>query len=139
MEKDKNFENFIQFLTNICGKHLSEINKYLVEDMIKQSETIVAQADKDFDEIDAQNLGIVLANAVIFNNSDGENAGIDNIKRLINSLCGIKKAFVINTNKQITRLMNMVKDLEPIQKDEKSDNLEELSKEELIKIIRENK
>jgi hypothetical protein len=139
MEKDKNFENFIQSLTNIYGKHLSEINKYLVEDMIKQSETIVAQADKDFDEIDAQNLGIVLANAVIFNNSDGENAGIDNIKRLINSLCGIKKAFVINTNKQITRLMNMVKDLEPIQKDEKSDNLEELSKEELIKIIRENK
>lgn len=139
MEKDKNFENFIQSLTNICGKHLSEINKYLVEDMIKQSETIVAQADKDFDEIDAQNLGIVLANAVIFNNSDGENAGIDNIKRLINSLCDIKKAFVINTNKQITRLMNMIKDLEPIQKDEKSDNLEELSKEELIKIIRENK
>ena len=139
MEKDKNFENFIQSLTNICGKHLSEINKYLVEDMIKQSETIVAQADKDFDEIDAQNLGIVLANVVIFNNSDGENAGIDNIKRLINSLCGIKKAFVINTNKQITRLMNMVKDLEPIQKDEKSDNLEELSKEELIKIIRWNK
>lgn len=139
MEKDKNFENFIQSLTNICGKHLSEINKYLVEDIIKQSETIVAQADKDFDEIDAQNLGIALANAVIFNNSDGENAGIDNIKRLINSLCGIKKAFVINTNKQITRLMNMVKDLEPIQKDEKSDNLEELSKEELIKIIRENK
>lgn len=139
MEKDKNFENFIQSLTNICGEHLSEINKYLVEDMIKQSETVVAQADKDFNEIDARNLGIVLANAVVFNNSDGETAGIDNIKRLINSLYDIKKAFAINTNKQITRLVNMIKDLEPIQKDEKSDNLEELSKEELIKIIRENK
>lgn len=118
-----------------CAK---KIRRERVIKMINDVESIV----KDFDNkdsnpgINATNAGIALTNIIKFDSEDAELVGVKNIQRLADSFAIIRQKFNISAIDNLERLRNMIKNLSK-EKDENADNLDNLTKEELIARLRE--
>lgn len=129
-------------IINIFGKDVAKsIKKESVRQsalaMIKQSvetiDEIVKKNKAVLDNEDSINLLIILANAEIFDNDDAEALDVEDIKTF--RIC-VSKAREILSNAalyQIKRLDNIIAD-KPVH--ENKDNLESMSKEELIALIK---
>ena len=108
------------------------------DSIIKMIDEVESVA-KDFDNensnscINANNAGIALANIMKFDSEDAKLVGVKNVQRLANSFAIIRQKFNGVAIDNLERLSNMVKDLS----DENADDLDNLTKEELIARLRE--
>lgn len=108
------------------------------ESIIKMIDEVESVA-KDFDNensnpcINANNAGIALANIMKFDSEDAKLVGVKNVQRLANSFAIIRQKFNGVAIDNLERLSNTVKDLS----DENADDLDNLTKEELIARLRE--
>lgn len=108
------------------------------ESIIKMIDEVESVA-KDFDNensnpcINANNAGIALANIMKFDSEDAKLVGVKNVQRLADSFAIIRQKFNGVAIDNLERLSNMVKDLS----DENADDLDNLTKEELIARLRE--
>ena len=108
------------------------------ESIIKMIDEVESVA-KDFDNensnpcINANNAGIALANIMKFDSEDAKLAGVKNVQRLADSFAIIRQKFNGVAIDNLERLSNMIKDLS----DENADDLDNLTKEELIARLRE--
>lgn len=106
--------------------------------MINDVESIA----KNFDNgngnpgIDAVNTGIALSNIIKFDNEDAKLVGVKNVQRLADSFAIIRQKFNGLALDNLERLVDMGKDL-CNGKDENTDDLDNLTKEELIARLRE--
>ena len=111
------------------------------ESIIKMIDEVESVA-KDFDNensnpcINANNAGIALANIMKFDSEDAKLVGVKNVQRLTNSFEIIRQKFNRLALDNFERLGNMVKDLSN-EKNENADDLDNLTKEELIARLRE--
>ena len=93
--------------------------------------------------VDVRNVGVILANVILFDNEDANLVGIDGIKRLVKAFDKSLTQFNKIAAEQIKRLNNMIIDLQ--HDDEPSngadndidEDLTKLTKEELITRLRE--
>lgn len=124
--------------------NINGINQFTKK--IKRERTIkmindVESFSKNFDngngnpDIDAVNACIVLFNIIKFDNEDAELVGVENIQRLSDSFEVIRQKFNSLAVYNLKRLDNMIKDLSN-EKDENTDDLDNLTKEELIARLR---
>ena len=103
--------------------------------MIDEVESIV----KDFDDennnpaINAVNTAIALSNIMKFDSEDAKLVGVKNVQRLADSFNIIRRKFNGLSIDNFERLGNMIKDLS----NENADDLDNLTKEELIARLRE--
>lgn len=108
------------------------------ESIIKMIDEVESVA-KDFDNensnpcINANNAGIALANIMKFDSEDAKLVGVKNVQRLADFFAIIRQKFNGVAIDNLERLSNMVKDLS----DENADDLDNLTKEELIARLRE--
>lgn len=120
-------DTFNQFADNIKREHIIK--------MINDIESIV----KDFDNennnpaINAVNTAIALVNIMKFDSEDAKLVGVKNVQRLADSFAIILQKFNGVAIDNLERLGNMIKDLS----DENTDDLDNLTKEELIARLRE--
>jgi len=114
--------------------------------MIADAESIAKQITAgDVNKIttDVRNVGIMLANVIMFDDEDAGLVGVDNVKRLAKALDKSRIQFNEIAVKHLKRLDNMIADLE--HDDEPcngannniDDDLTKLTKEELIARLRE--
>lgn len=93
--------------------------------------------------VDVRNVGITLANVIMFDNEDAGLVGVDNIKRLTKALDKSRIQFNEIAVKNLKRLDNMIADLEHNDEprngadNDIDEDLTKLTKEELIARIRE--
>lgn len=93
--------------------------------------------------VDVRNVGITLANVIMFENEDASIVGVDNIIRLVNALEKSRVQFNQIAIKQRNRLQNMITDLKAEQENNAGvdndidEDLTKLTKEELIARLRE--
>lgn len=106
--------------------------------MIDDVESVAKNFDNEDSKpvIDAVNAGIALTNIMKFDNEDAELVGVKNVQRLADAFAIIRQRFNGLAIDNLTRLGNMVKDLSN-GKDENADDLDNLTKEELIARLRE--
>ena len=106
--------------------------------MINDVESIVKDFDNETDNpaINAVNAAIALSNIIKFDSEDAKLVGVKNIQRLANSFEAIRQKFNSLAIYNLKRLSNMVKDLSN-KKNENADDLDNLTKEELIARLRE--
>ena len=108
------------------------------DSIIKMIDEVESVA-KDFDNensnpcINANNAGIALANIMKFDSEDAKLVGVKNVQRLADFFAIIRQKFNGVAIDNLERLSNMVKDLS----DENADDLDNLTKEELIARLRE--
>lgn len=127
----------ICFNINGINQFAKKIKRECTIKMINDVESF----SKNFDNgngnpnIDAVNVGIVLSNIIKFNNEDAELVGVENIQRLGDSFEVIRQKFNSLAIYNLKRLDNMIKDLSN-EKDENTDDLDNLTKEELIARLR---
>ena len=106
--------------------------------MINNVESVV----KDFDNenanlsINVTNACIALANIIKFDSEDAKLVDVKDIQQLANSFESIRQKFNSLAIDNLKRLGNMVKDLSN-EKNENTDDLDNLTKEELIARLRE--
>lgn len=129
-------------IINIFGK---DIAKSIKKESIKQSAlAMIKRSVETIDEIvkknkavldneDSINLLIILANAEIFDNDDAEALDVKDIKTFRNCVFKAKEILSNAALYQIKRLDNIIAD-KPVH--ENKDNLESMSKEELIALIK---
>ena len=88
--------------------------------------------------VDVRNVGVILANVILFDNEDANLVGIDGIKRLVKAFDKSLTQFNKIATEQIKRLNNMIIDLqhddEPCNSADNDidEDLTKLTKEELI-------
>ena len=130
-------------LESICDSTRSDILKKNALKMIEDSEETIAESSKnnsvDIDKVDAVNLIFILLNAQLFDNNDAKVVSVEDIKRFRN--CIYKARAILNNAMiyQIRRFDNIIKDASNNAGSDFDIDLEKLSKEELIKYIRERK
>lgn len=128
------------------------IKKVSILRMIDEAESIakdITSGDIENLSIDVRNVGITLANVIMFDNEDARIAGVDNIKRLAKALDKSRFQFNEIAVKQRRRLYNMIVDLqhddEPCNGacngvgNDFDEDLTKLTKEELIARLREKR
>lgn len=129
-------------IINIFGKDVAKsIKKESVRQsalaMIKQSvetiDEIIKKNKAVLDNEDSINLLIILANAEIFDNNDAEALDVKDIKTFRNCVFKAREILSSAAFYQIKRLDNIIAD-KPVH--ENKDNLESMSKEELIALIK---
>lgn len=106
--------------------------------MINDVESIVNDFDNENNNpaINVANVGIALFNIINFDSEDAKLVGVKDVQRLANSFDVIRQKFNDLAICNLKRLGNMVKDLSN-GKDENADDLDNLTKEELIARLRE--
>lgn len=130
-------------LESICDNTRSDILKKNALKMIEDCEKTVEESSKNnsvsIDKIDAVNLIFILLNAQLFNNNDAKVLSVEDIKRF--RTCIYKARSILNNYMiyQIHRFDNIIKDMSNNASSDFDIDLEKLSKEELIKYIRERK
>ena len=123
-----------------------ELRKVATFKMIADAESIakdITSGNIEDLNVDVRNVGVMLANVILFDNEDANLVGIDGIKRLAKAFDKSLTQFNKIAAKHIKRLNNMISDL---QHDDESSNgadndidedLTKLTKEELIARLRE--
>lgn len=106
--------------------------------MINDVESIVNDFDNENNNpaINVANVGIALFNIINFDSEDAKLVGVKDVQRLADAFAIIRQKFNSLAIDNLTRLGNMVKDLSN-GKDESVDDLDNLTKEELIARLRE--
>ena len=130
-------------LESLCDNTCSDILKKNALKMIEDCEKTVEESSKNnsvsIDKIDAVNLVFILLNAQLFDNNDAKVLSVEDIKRF--RTCIYKARNILNNYMiyQIHRFDNIIKDMSNNAGSDFDIDLEKLSKEELIKYIRERK
>lgn len=106
--------------------------------MIDDVESIVKDFNNEYSNpgINATNAGIALTNIIKFDSKDAKLMGVKNIQRLADAFDIIRQKFNGLAIDNLERLGNMIKDLSN-EKDKNADDLDNLTKEELIARLRE--
>lgn len=124
---------------------INDINKERAIKMINEAYSLIEKF-KNNENVSENiiNAGISVSNATKFDSADAENVGINNINKFIKALNIIKDYLDYTINKELKRLNNMIHDLNDLSASSHFSNnitsdLNSLTKEELIAIIRENK
>ena len=123
-----------------------ELRKVANFKMIADAESIakvITSGNIEDLNVDVRNVGVILANVILFDNEDANLVGIDGIKRLAKAFDKSLTQFNKIAAEQIKRLNNMITDLQ--HDDEPSngadndidEDLTKLTKEELIARLRE--
>lgn len=120
-----------------------EINRRRVINMIDDTAHATKALTKPIEKIkneDIANAAIAFINASKFDNNDAELVGLDEVKRLAKNIDTIRGRLNNLVVKDLQRFSNMIKDMSIEQNptvDNDADNLESLTKEELIARLRE--
>lgn len=120
-----------------------EINRRRVINMIDDTARVVKALTKPIEKVkdeDIANAAVAFINASKFNNNDAELVGLDEIKRFAENIDVIRGKLNNLVVKDLQRFSNMIKDMSAEQNhtvDDDADNLESLTKEELIARLRE--
>lgn len=120
-----------------------EINRRRVINMIDDTALTTKALAKSIEKVkdeDVANAAIAFINASKFDNNDAELVGIDEVKRLAENIDVIRGKLNNLVVKDLQRFSNMIKDMSAEQNhtvDDDADNLESLTKEELIARLRE--
>lgn len=114
---------------------------HMIDDATSIAKDITSDNIKDL-SVDVRNVGITLANVIMFENEDASIVGVNNVIRLVNALEKSRVQFNQIAIKQRNRLQNMIADLKAEQENNAGDNnidedLTKLTKEELIARLRE--
>lgn len=120
-----------------------EVNRRRVINMIDDTRRVAKALTKPIEKVeneDIANAAVAFINASKFDNNDAELVGLDEVKSLaknIDTIRGKLNNFVV---KDLQRFSNMIKDMSAEQNRtvaDDADNLESLTKEELIARLRE--
>ena len=115
---------------------------HMIDDATSIAKDITSGNIKDL-SVDVRNVGITLANVIMFENEDASIVGVDNVIRLVNALEKSRVQFNQIAIKQRNRLQNMIADLKAEQENNDGvdndidEDLTKLTKEELIDRLRE--
>ncbi len=120
-----------------------EINRRRVINMIDDTARVAKALTKPIEEVkyeDIANAAVAFINASKFDNNDAELVGLDEVKRLAKNIDVIRGRLNNLVVEDLQRFSNMIKDMSAEQNhtvDDDADNLESLTKEELIVRLRE--
>lgn len=120
-----------------------EVNRRRVINMIDDTTRALKGLTKPIEKVkneDIANAAIAFINASKFDNNDAELVGIDEVKRLAKNIDNIRGRLNNLVVKNLQRFSNMIKDMSAEQNHtacDDADNLESLTKEELIARLRE--
>ena len=120
-----------------------EINRRRVINMIDDTRCVAKTFTKPIEKVeneDIANAAVAFINASKFDNNDAELVGLDEVKRLAKNIDIIRGRLNNLIVKDLQRFSNMIKDMSAEQNhtvDDDADNLESLTKEELIARLRE--
>lgn len=120
-----------------------EVNRRRVINMIDDTRRVAKALTKPIEKVeneDIANAAVAFINASKFDNNDAELVGIDEVKRLAENIDTIRGKLNNLVAKDLQRFSNMIKDMSAEQNhtvDDDTDNLESLTKEELIARLRE--
>lgn len=120
-----------------------EVNRRRVINMIDDTARVVKALTKPIEKVkdeDIANAAVAFINASKFDNNDAELVGLDEVKRLAENIDVIRGKLNNLVVKDLQRFSNMIKDMSAEQNhtvDDDADNLESLTKEELIARLRE--
>ena len=115
---------------------------HMIDDATSIAKDITSGNIKDL-SVDVRNVGITLANVIMFENEDASIVGVNNVIRLVNALEKSRVQFNQIAIKQRNRLQNMINDLKAEQENNTDadndidEDLTKLTKEELIARLRE--
>lgn len=130
-------------IVSILNKELRKVANFkMIADAESIAKDITSGNIEDLN-VDVRNVGVILANVILFDNEDANLVGIDGIKRLVKAFDKSLTQFNKIAAEQIKRLNNMITDLQ--HDDEPSngadndidEDLTKLTKEELITRLRE--
>lgn len=120
-----------------------EINRRRVINMIDDTARVTKALTKPIEKVeneDIANAAVAFINASKFDNNDAKLVGLDEVKRLAENIDVIRGKLNNLVVKDLQRFSNMIKDMSAEQNhtvDDDADNLESLTKEELIARLRE--
>ena len=120
-----------------------EINRRRVINMIDDTVSVAKALTKPIEKVkneDIANAAVAFINASKFDNNDAELVGLDEVKRLAKNIDVIRGRLNNLVVEDLQRFSNMIKDMSAEQNhtvDDDADNLESLTKEELIARLRE--
>lgn len=120
-----------------------EVNRRRVINMIDDTARVTKALTKPIEKVkyeDIANAAVAFINASKFDNNDAELVGLDEVKRLAKNIDIIRSRLNNLVVKDLQRFSNMIKDMSAEQNhtvDNDADNLESLTKEELIARLRE--
>lgn len=120
-----------------------EVSRRRVINMIDDTALATKALTKPIEKVkneDIANAAIAFINASKFDNNDAELVGLDEVKRLAKNIDTIRGRLNNLVVKDLQRFSNMIKDMSAEQNhtvDKDTDNLESLTKEELIARLRE--
>lgn len=120
-----------------------EINRRRVINMIDDTVRVAKALTKPIEKVkyeDIANAAVAFINASKFDNNDAELVGLDQVKSLAKDIDIIRSRLNNLVAKDLERFSNMIKDMSAEQNhtvDNDADNLESLTKEELIARLRE--
>lgn len=120
-----------------------EVNRRRVINMIDDTVRVAKALTKPIEKVkyeDIANAAVAFINASKFDNNDAELVGLDEVKCLAKNIDIIRGRLNNLVVKDLQRFSNMIKDMSAEQNhtvDNDADNLESLTKEELIARLRE--
>ena len=120
-----------------------EVNRRRVINMIDDTRRVAKALAKPIEKVkneDIANAAVAFINASKFDNNDAELVGLNEVKRLAENIDTIRGRLNSLVVKDLQRFSNMIKDMSAEQNhtvDNDADNLESLTKEELIARLRE--
>lgn len=120
-----------------------EVNRHRVINMIDDTRRVAKALTKPIEKVeneDIANAAVAFINASKFDNNDAELVGLDEVKRFAENIDVIRGKLNNLVVKDLQRFSNMIKDMSAEQNhtvDDDADNLESLTKEELIARLRE--
>lgn len=120
-----------------------EVNRHRVINMIDDTRRVAKALTKPIEKVeneDIANAAVAFINASKFDNNDAELVGLDEVKRFAENIDVIRGKLNNLVVKDLQRFSNMIKDMSAEQNhtvDNDADNLESLTKEELIARLRE--
>ena len=120
-----------------------EVSRRRVINMIDDTESVTKALTKPIEKVkdeDVANAAVAFINASKFDNNDAELVGLDEVKRFAKNIDTIRGRLNDIVVKDLQRFSNMIKDMSAEQNhtvDDDADNLESLTKEELIARLRE--
>ena len=135
-------KQIVDFIKDVFEKIAEEINRRvisMIDDTARVAKALTNPIEKVKDE-DIANAAVAFINASKFDNNDAELVGIDEVKRLAENIDVIRGKLNNLVVKDLQRFSNMIKDMSAEQNhtvDDDADNLESLTKEELIARLRE--
>lgn len=120
-----------------------EVSRRRVINMIDDTRRVAKALTKPIEKVkneDIANAAVAFINASKFDNNDAELVGLNEVKRLTENIDTIRGRLNSLVVKDLQRFSNMIKDMSAEQNhtvDNDADNLESLTKEELIARLRE--